>query len=177
MGRVHLLVEPGGFHVVHVVVLDLAEDPDALLGSLDLQWSRGEGCRGRGERQVPPESLWAACFGASLLSPALGLGMGWGPRSVGRQEHLSWSLKEGTDPLPAAKAGGRPREVLGRRCRAGQRQACLPLILPSSVKMASRSGGRQRRVSWRRLPQECEGWGHSWTRRWELSLGPGSSAR
>lgn len=37
-GKASLLVEPGGFHVLHVVVLDLAEDPDSLLSPLDFQW-------------------------------------------------------------------------------------------------------------------------------------------
>lgn len=42
-GQADLLVEPGSLHVLHVVVLDLAEDPDPLLGPLDFQWGRREG--------------------------------------------------------------------------------------------------------------------------------------
>ena len=40
-GKVNLLVEPGGLHVLHVVVLNLAEEPDPFLRPLDFQW----GCR------------------------------------------------------------------------------------------------------------------------------------
>lgn len=40
-GKVNLLVEPGGLHVLHVVVLNLAEEPDPFLCPLDFQW----GCR------------------------------------------------------------------------------------------------------------------------------------
>ena len=40
-GKANLLVEPGGLHVLHVVVLDLAEEPDPFLRPLDVQW----GCR------------------------------------------------------------------------------------------------------------------------------------
>ena len=48
-GKANLLVEPAGFHVVHVVVLDPAEEPDPLLGALDFQWGRREGWGGMGE--------------------------------------------------------------------------------------------------------------------------------
>lgn len=48
-GKADLLVEPGGFHVLHVVVLDLAEDPDPFLSPLDFQWSCREGWGDRGE--------------------------------------------------------------------------------------------------------------------------------
>lgn len=41
-GQGDLLVEPGGFHVLHVVVLDLAEDPDPLFSPLDFQRGRRE---------------------------------------------------------------------------------------------------------------------------------------
>lgn len=41
--KAFLLVEPGGFHVLHIVVLDLAEDPDPLFSPLDFQWGRREG--------------------------------------------------------------------------------------------------------------------------------------
>lgn len=40
-GKANLLVEPSGLHVLHVVVLDLAEEPDPLLSPLDFQG----GCR------------------------------------------------------------------------------------------------------------------------------------
>lgn len=42
-GKADLLVEPGGFHVLRIVVLDLAEDPNSLLSPLDFQWGRREG--------------------------------------------------------------------------------------------------------------------------------------
>lgn len=47
-GKANLLVEPGGFHIARVVVLDPAEEPDPLLGPLDFQWGRREGWGGMG---------------------------------------------------------------------------------------------------------------------------------
>lgn len=44
-GKGSLLVEPGGLHVLDVVVLDLAEEPDPFLRPLDFQWGRREGWR------------------------------------------------------------------------------------------------------------------------------------
>lgn len=40
-GVANLLVEPSGLHVIHIVVFDLAEEPDPLFSPLDFQW----GCR------------------------------------------------------------------------------------------------------------------------------------
>ena len=48
-GKANLLVEPGGFHVLLIVVLDPAEDPDPFLCPLDFQWGRREGWGGREE--------------------------------------------------------------------------------------------------------------------------------
>ena len=51
-GKANLLVEPAGLHVLHVVVLDLAEEPDPFLCPLDFQWGRREGWRwGGGQRR------------------------------------------------------------------------------------------------------------------------------
>lgn len=36
--KADLLVEPSGLHVLHMVVFDLAEEPDPLLSPLDFQW-------------------------------------------------------------------------------------------------------------------------------------------
>jgi hypothetical protein len=48
-GMANLLVEPRRLHVVHVVVFDLAEEPDALFSPLDFQWGCREswGCGGQ----------------------------------------------------------------------------------------------------------------------------------
>lgn len=37
-GKANLLVEPSGLHVLHMVVFDLAEEPDPLFSPLDFQW-------------------------------------------------------------------------------------------------------------------------------------------
>lgn len=38
-GTANLLVEPSRLHIVHVVVFDLAEEPNPLFSPLDFQWS------------------------------------------------------------------------------------------------------------------------------------------
>lgn len=37
-GKANLLVEPSGLHVLHMVVFDLAKEPDPLFSPLDFQW-------------------------------------------------------------------------------------------------------------------------------------------
>ena len=74
---------------------------------------------------------------------------------VRRQERLPLpqSLRLETKPTPLAAKDGwspappNPRRLCGIGAGLGKEGACLPPILPSSVKMSSRAEGRQREGS------------------------------
>lgn len=65
--KANLLVEPGGFHVLDIVVLDLAEDPDSFLGPLEFQRGCREGWGGKGEGRGSFRSLYIQVLASSPL--------------------------------------------------------------------------------------------------------------
>lgn len=99
------------------------------------------GLGGRGEEWVSPKILWVAHFGPSSLPLLLRCGGG----EAGTSSPV-FEVGNYTHPWEPRLVGG-PLEAIWHWGRTGQRGACLPPILPSSVKMASRAGGRQREWS------------------------------
>lgn len=156
-GKANLLVEPGGFHVLDVKVLDLAEDPDPLLGPLDFQWGRREGWGGKGEGQGPlGGTFWGQqahpCSGGVVGATRHCKEAGTSPSifEVGNKTH-AW--------LPRLVGGALEAVCIGTGLSKVGRGACLPPILPSSVRMASRTGGRQREWSADVGPSQGYAWG------------------
>lgn len=119
-GQPAYLWNPSGLHVLHIVVLDLAEEPDPFLRPLDCGRERA-GVEGQRRRLSLPQGPWTSHLRGSQLGPCSGCGGGrqvWS-RAGMRPPRQSLRLESKPTPPWQPSDGCAPRGSVASG-RAGQ---------------------------------------------------------